>query len=913
MIRLDDARIRAAEEVFRLVVELPGDQRAAALIERCGSDVEMRELVERLLRLDSDATQFADSALRLHPFREVGSGALFRRVGRYEILREIGRGGVGVVYHARQDHPNRDVALKLLRFAAPGPDTLRRFQLEAEALGQLNHPGIAHVYEAGVEEIAAPGGETLRAPFVAMELIRGQPLVEFAEERRLDTRARLELLAGVCDAIQHAHQKGVIHRDLKPANILVIEECAGTRTHEAAEEGDPRPPLPGPGSSASRAMPKIVDFGVARVANASQLESIEHTHPGQLIGTVAYMSPEQLSGNAQAVDTRSDVYSLGVVGYELLAGRPPIDISQCTLPQAIRTLAESDAPPAGALRRELKGDVSAILARAMERSAERRYSSAAEMAADIRRFLRSEPITARPPTVLYQISRFARRNRTLVASAALLAVTVLAASGWTTWAMLRAQQESSRAAALNQFLQEIIAAADPATGRADVRLVEVLRRAANDAQARFADHPETEAEVRTLLARAFSNMSLFDEALVHATRALELLRATRGAAHPATIAIAVHRADVLKRAQRFAESRRAAEDVLALLPRDERDSPAALEARRTIAVCRATDGDADAAEAEFRDVLRAAHERLGPGHTVTLASTNDLAWFLSARAIRGASHDRARDATEASDLFEQALPAHVARHGEASYPTLNLMANLAQALLLTNQFERAGRMAERVLSLAPERFGEDNALCQRARTALAQTWLAQGRFEPAADLALANVRSIERLAGGRENPVVLSEMSDVLPILDAGGRLREGEEFARLLHEAIGGMGGHGGGLALRYQVDTARFVSRQGRLDEADELFRPILSATDAAREMDLAARIDLAYGAHLTQRGSLDEAERRLISAEQNRWLVPGEQIVAWQELVRLYEAKNQPEQAARWREMLTRHAAQGSETSE
>ena len=285
-------------------------------------------------------------------------------IGRYRIIRLLGAGGMGTVYEAEQDHPRRKVALKVLKYGLPSPDVLWRFEQEAEVLGRLQHPGIARIYEAGQAET----GRGVAQPYFAMELVHGVPLLEYAQAHHLNTRQRLELMVKVSEAVQHAHQLGVIHRDLKPANILVEES----------------------------GQPKILDFGVARVADR-EAQATRQTEVGQIVGTLAYMSPEQVSGDPLAVDTRSDVYALGVILYELLAGRLPYPISR-QLPEAVQTIREEEPTSLSSVNRTFRGDIETIVGKALEKEKTRRYASAEELAADIQHYLKDEPITARPPS-----------------------------------------------------------------------------------------------------------------------------------------------------------------------------------------------------------------------------------------------------------------------------------------------------------------------------------------------------------------------------------------------------------------------------------------------------------------------------------------------------------------------------------
>ena len=299
------------------------------------------------------------------------------RIGHYRIVRLLGEGGMGAVYEAEQDQPKRTVALKVIKSSWASPSLLRRFEQESQALARLHHPGIAQVYEAGT----ADSGTGLQ-PFFAMEFIAGgQTLTQYAEAYRLNTKQRLRMMADVCDAVQHAHFRGIIHRDLKPSNILVDEN----------------------------GRPKILDFGVARVTD-SDADATRQTDIGQLVGTLAYMSPEQALADPLALDTRSDVYTLGVILYELLAGKLPYNLSH-KLHEAVITIREREPTALTSVSRIYRGDIETVVAKAMEKDKARRYASVADLAADIRRHLKDEPIVARPASVSYQVYKFARRNR----------------------------------------------------------------------------------------------------------------------------------------------------------------------------------------------------------------------------------------------------------------------------------------------------------------------------------------------------------------------------------------------------------------------------------------------------------------------------------------------------------------------
>lgn len=377
---MDAGQFQRVEALFELASEQPTDNWTAFVESNCDGDSAVRDKVLGMLNAERN------ERIAFTRGEQSSTDEWFpipRQFGRYTIIRLLGRGGMGEVYLAEQDRPHRTVALKVIRPDLATAKIQRRLEWEAEVLGRLIHPGIAQVYDAGVVQLSGRP-----QPFIAMEYVEGQELCAFAAARNLDTRGKLELLANVCDAVHHAHQKGVVHRDLKPSNILI----------------------------ANAGQPKILDFGIALATDAESRLTTMQTNAAQLIGTLAYMSPEQVSGRDHDVDTRSDIYALGVVTYELLSGRLPHDLRGRQMLEAARIVREEYVTRLGSLSTAYRGDLDIIVQKALEKDPERRYQSAAALAADLRHFLRSEPIAARPPTALYQMQRFVRRHRALVAS-----------------------------------------------------------------------------------------------------------------------------------------------------------------------------------------------------------------------------------------------------------------------------------------------------------------------------------------------------------------------------------------------------------------------------------------------------------------------------------------------------------------
>jgi len=333
-----------------------------------------------------------------------------RTIGRYKILRVIGEGGMGIVYEAEQEQPQRKVALKIIKPGLSDSEVLRRFEQEALALGRLQHPGIAQIYEAGT----ADTGLGLQ-PYFAMELIQGRMLLDYVREQKPKIPERLELVAKIADAVHHAHQRGLIHRDLKPNNIIVDESS----------------------------QPKVLDFGVTRIID-SEIQATLQTNMGQIVGTLSYMSPEQVMGDPLEIDIRSDVYALGIILYEVLTDHLPYN-TNVKLHKAIRVIQEEEPMHLGTLNRLYKGDIDTISIKALEKDKERRYTSAAEFASDIRRFLKNEPIIAKPQSAKYYIQKFAKRHRALVLGIAAVFVVLIAGIVVSNWQATRARRAEQSA------------------------------------------------------------------------------------------------------------------------------------------------------------------------------------------------------------------------------------------------------------------------------------------------------------------------------------------------------------------------------------------------------------------------------------------------------------------------------------
>lgn len=490
------AQFARAESIFVAVCDLPPGERERRIDELSGGDASLAGTVRSLLVADEAATTPIDTngwsglapADETHP----------ESIADFEIVRVLGQGGMGIVYEAMQQSPRRRVALKVIRGSMTTTSALRRFEIEAQILAKLQHPGIATIYDSGIDH--TPAGPR---PYVAMELVEGEPVTVYANRKALGPRARVELIRDVSRAVAHAHDRGVIHRDLKPANIFVT----------------------GDGGV------KVLDFGIAFDSEARQNTLL--TQAGQLVGTLPYMAPEQVADNSGRADSRTDVYAIGLIAYELLTGVRPITDPARGPYEIIRAIREDEASLAGSINRALRGDIEIILAKSLEKDPLRRYADAGELADDLERHLASRPIVARPASAWYQFRKFSKRNPALVGAAGAIFLVLTVAIVLIAGALRTAQHDRDEArhseyiaTAMNTYMfEDLFAAADPnADGDPDITLLDAMRLAAAGLSERFAQSPEVEAQLRQRMGVQFLVMNQLDDARLHLERSLELSR-----------------------------------------------------------------------------------------------------------------------------------------------------------------------------------------------------------------------------------------------------------------------------------------------------------------------------------------------------------------------------------------------------
>ncbi|MBU0637753.1 MAG: serine/threonine-protein kinase [Planctomycetes bacterium] len=851
-------RYQQVRRVFAEVCQLPVEERTGHLDRACGNDAELRAEVETLLYHDEEtlpvkprisAAQAFGRGSRGAPATPPADGAaeaparverIPKHIGRYRIVGKIGQGGMGAVFEAEQDYPARTIALKVIRPGIASENVLRRFKFEAQVLGRLQHPGIAQIYEADTARIETAEGFSVEQPFFAMEYVRGRPLNELVGQKNLDIRQRLELFAKICEAVQHAHQKGVIHRDLKPSNILVDNS----------------------------GQPRILDFGVARITDADVQVTTLQTNLGELIGTIPYMSPEQVAGDSRELDTRSDVYALGVVLYQLLTGRLPHDLEGKTIPEAARTIVEVNPAPLSSVNRVFRGDLNTIVTKALEKDKNRRYQSASDLAADVRHYLNDEPITARPASSLYQLRKFSQRNKTLVGGILAVFVVLIVGAVVSTWEAVRAMQaerlaerrlvqmqaETEKARVINKFFNQMLVAADPGQDGRDVRVAEVLQRAAANFGVQLTDQPEIEADLQNTIGTVYVGLGLFAEAEPHLRAALDTRTRLLGDEHPDTLVTVVNLAAALKELNRPADAeqliRRALDTRRRLFGEEHTQT---LDTMNSLAGILQKQGRVAEAEALWRQTLAAQRRTLASDDPQLLITMNNLAQLLK----------QLRRPADAEPLLREALDLQTQVEGEEHPHTLTSMSNLAMTLKAQDKYPEAEALLRRVVAIRQRTLGEHPAT-YTAISNLAATLRDHGR------LADAEVPTREALAGfrqtlGPENRTTLAAANNLASLQVDLGRAAEAETLYLEL-------------------LKTARRI-----LPEGHYLIRVF----------------ERNYGACLTALGRYQAAEMLLVGSYESlaASLGPTHEHThkTLTKLIELYEAWGKPEQAAHYRAQL------------
>ena len=695
-----------------------------------------------------------------------------RDIGPYRLLQMIGEGGMGEVWLAEQTAPvRRTVALKVIKRGMDTRRVIQRFQAERQALAMMDHPAIARVFDAG----ETPRGR----PYFVMEHVRGVPITQYCDRHRLTTRERLALFIQVCDGVQHAHHKAILHRDLKPSNILVTEQ-----------DGKP--------------VPKIIDFGVAKATAQPLTQETMYTELGQLIGTPEYMSPEQADLTGEDVDTRTDVYSLGVVLYQLLVGALPLDSGEmqragldgvrhilrdqdparpstrvATFGDASAAAAANRRTEPPALARLLTGDLDWITMKALDKDRGRRYGSPHELAADLGRYLRNEPVEARPPTTAYRMAKFTRRHRTGVSVATILVVLLIAfAVAMAVQARRIAHERDRKESALSEaeavtgFLTNMLAAVDPGKERRDVMVREVLDKASTRLGESFADQPAVEARLESTIGKSYSALGVFDAAEDHFRAAYETRLRLLGPDDPETLQAGIDLATALFNRGRFAAAEQLHRKVLESRRRLLGDDASpTLWSISNLAITLAAQGRYAEAEPLLVEALAARRRMLGLDSVETLSVLNNLATVYHRLGRHG----------DAEPLYREALAAYERVDGPRHPRTLLARNNLAELYADEGQTAEAEPLLLDVLEVKREVLGADHPSALYTAGVLAKLYRTEGRFDRAEPLLLGTLEGQRRRLGA-DHQQTLATLHELACLRAAQGRP---DEALELLGQAL--------------------------------------------------------------------------------------------------------------------------------
>ncbi len=727
--------------------------------------------------------------------------------GKYRIIRVLGEGGMGTVYEAEQDQPRRRVALKVIRPGLASAELIRRFELESQALGRLQHPGIAQIYEAGTAQTAF--GEQ---PYFAMEFIDGPTLLEYTNAQSLNTRQRLKLIAHICEAVHHAHERGIIHRDLKPRNILV--NASG--------------------------QPKILDFGVARVTD-SDAKATRQTDIGQLIGTLAYMSPEQVLADPDELDIRSDVYALGVLMYEVLSGQLPYNVAT-KLHEAVHIIREEEPTRLSSIDRTYRGDIETIVAKALEKDKSRRYSSAADLAGDIWRYLDDEPIIARPASAAYQLQKLARRHKALVAGIAAVFVVLIAGIIVSTWQAARALRaervavierdravaaettarlerdraasaeqsataerdralsaeqaatternravnekqradtEAATAKAINEFLQGDLLAQAAVTAQArpdtkadpDLKVRTALDRAAARIEKKFDGQPLVEASIRQTIGDTYKALGLYPEAQRQLERALQLQDRALTKLDPVRLLTMSNLAEVYWNQGKYDQAKplmaAALDGRRRVLGDTHRDT---LTTENNLAALYWSQGQYADAEPLFTKALDVMRRVLGNEHPDTLGAMNNLALLYRGQ----------KRYAEAERLYTQALNTRTRVLGAEHPDTLGTINNLAALYAIQGRSAEAEKLFTKALDGLRRVLTEEHPETLRTMSNLATVYLNQGKLAQAEPL-YAKVLETQRRVLGDKHPDTQTAMGNLAVLYQTWGKTEKASELTERL------------------------------------------------------------------------------------------------------------------------------------
>jgi eukaryotic-like serine/threonine-protein kinase len=853
-------RWQQVKDLLGQALQIPPEERGAFLDGVCNSDQELRaEIVSLLSEQEVVQSKFLQSPPLVkdtgnngdesrEPDGALRAGLIFAE--RFELVRKLGEGGMGQVWLVEQTSPvRRQVALKLIKAGMYDESVVKRFQAERQSLAIMDHPAIAKVFDAGT----TPQGQ----PYFVMEYVPGLPITEYCDQKKFKIADRLELFIQACEGVQHAHQKAIIHRDLKPANILVVEI-----------DGKP--------------VPRIIDFGLAK-AVAPQAGETLFTQMGHLVGTPGYMSPEQADTNVKDIDTRTDVYSLGAVLYVLLAGSQPFDAEtgeKLPLDELLRKLREEEPPSPstrvsgdrdtssaraearGTVPKELAnllhGDLDWITMKALDKDRNRRYGTPSELAADLRRYLNHEAVSARPASTGYRLRKYVRRHRVTVTVAAAL-VMLLAAFSIVEALQLRritrerdrANRERDRATRITDFMTNIFKVSDPSEARGkSVTAREILDKASNDMGKGLARDPVVKAQMMQVLATIYWNLGLFDRAHELAQQALDVRSKVLGPNDPDTLRSMVQLASILARQGDFPEAEKFERDALA---RERRvvgaGDPLTLRTTDNLAVILGLENHGDEKLQLEREAVEVGTRELGAENPEVVRITGNLGSALS---------DVGRYA-EAEQIFRRVFESARRVEGPDAPHTLIDEANIGFALRSQGHYAEAEPYYREVLAIQQKVLGIEHRDTTWTMDSLTILLVKEGRLAEAENMSR-RVFALRTKSLGPEHFETLEAKAVMSDVLSREGHTQQAEKLQRDTLATLIRVVGPENTNTLATQSFLARTLNSLGRYSEAEKLAREtyaIQLRTQGLRDSNTAETLQ-QLGEALAYRGRYDEAAK-------------------------------------------------------
>jgi serine/threonine protein kinase/tetratricopeptide (TPR) repeat protein len=816
--------------VLNAALDLPPAERAAYLEKTCAEDASLRQRVEALLQAYDQADDFLNVPPPGLDFNRTEKSDIPMteksgdKIGRYKLLQQIGEGGCGVVYMADQEEPvRRRVALKVIKLGMDTKQVIARFDAERQALAMMDHPNIAKVLDAGATETGRP--------YFVMELVRGVRITEFCDDNKLSTADRLKLFIQVCHAIQHAHQKGVIHRDIKPSNILVT-----------INDGVP--------------VPKVIDFGIAKATAGRLTDETLFTAFEQFLGTPAYMSPEQAVMTSLDIDTRSDIYSLGVLLYELLTGKTPFDQKELFAAgwDAMRRTIREEEPPrpstrlstlaADALRQTaihrqtdapkllhaVRGDLDWIVMKCLEKDRVRRYETANGLASDITRHLDCEPVAARPPSRLYEFQKTVRRHKFGFAAASAVLLALLLGLGFSTWTTIKERRARQRAVvaerkseSVAQLLKEMLEGVSPsvALGRDRTMLEDILKGFAERVAAQT-NEPGVQAELYETLAYAYHELEQYDGMEKMSRKALGLNKTLFGDSHPAVAKSMTQLGDALRHENDLAQAEPLLRDGVAMYLRLVGTNGQAVDAMNDLGQLYHAQNRLSEAEGVLRQAWENRRQLAQAEKDVALAPLHNLTLVLQDQ----------RRYSEVEQLLTNAIVLARASLPGDHPQTVRFMKTLGEVYRSQGRYSDAEEVLTKVMEASRRIFGEEHRATLTARNALALVFQDQGHLDRAEPL-ISRILEAEKRRNP-ESPETLSVMNNLAVLYLKQRRYDRAESHFTILIGLARSVFGTNNPRTLRYSMRLAAVFREQKRFPEAEALLTNVLSSARSASTPD-------------------------------------------------------------------------------